>query len=140
MKNRRPGENVTLVNRRLSYDSVPTGKRCNQIIEVLEDIKQGTAIEIAKEMYLRGYIKYVERNATAPRLSELSQEGVVEPIGSKKDEIYSKEVAVYGLTDMYKQNRTFNYDTISLQDIGNNDKFIFECDGDNKKLILKKEF
>ena len=140
MRKRLSGENTTLINRKLSFDSVPTGKRCNQIIEVLEDIKSGTAIEIAKELYNRGYIKHVERNATAPRLSELSDEGIVEPLGSKKDEIYGKEVAVYGLTEMYKQERTFNYDTVTLQDIEKNDRFIFECDGDNKRLVLKKEF
>ncbi len=139
MRNRLPGENTTLENRRLSYDSVPKGKRCNQIIEILEDLKQATAMEIAEEMLARGYIKILDRNASAPRLTEFSQEGIVEPIGSKKDKYFNKEVTVYALTEMYLQKRKFDYDTVTLQDIENNKNYIWECDADNKKLILKKE-
>lgn len=140
MKERLPGQNITLENRSLAYDSVPKGKRCNQIIEILEDLKQATAMEIAEEMLVRGYIRILDRNASAPRLTELSQEGIVEPIGSKKDKYFNKDVTVYALTKMYLQKRTFNYDTVTLQDIETNNNFIWECDGDNNQLILKKEF
>ena len=126
--------------RRLSYEAVPKSKRYSQIIEILEDIKQGSAMDIAKEMRERGYVIMLERNSCHPRLNELMEEGVVEVIDKKVDERTKRKVAVYALTEQFKEVRTFNYDEVTLQDIENNNRFIFECNADSKKLVLKKEF
>ena len=56
---------------------------------------QMTAKEIAVEMYKKGYIPSDERNFTAPRLTELSIKGIVEPVEKKKCEYTGKTVSVY---------------------------------------------
>lgn len=96
MTNARNGVPVTLSTRAESHETVDKQKRYSQIIEVL-DGKQMTAKEIAVEMYKRGYIPNSERNFTAPRLTELSQLGIVEPIGKVKCKYTGKTVAVYQL-------------------------------------------
>lgn len=85
---------ITLENRRESYDSLDKQKRYIQILEVLGKNKM-TAKEIAVEMFKRGMIPNSERNFTAPRLTELSYEGIVEPIGKKKCEYTGKTVSVF---------------------------------------------
>ena len=47
----------------------------------------------------KGYIPTSERNFTAPRLTELSKMGVVEPIGKKMCQYTGKTVAVYACRD-----------------------------------------
>ena len=52
--------------------------------------------EIEKlEMYEKGEIPTSERNFTAPRLTELSYKGIVEPVGKQKCSYTGKMVAVY---------------------------------------------
>jgi len=87
---------ITLENRRESYDSLDKQKRYIQILEVLGKNKM-TAKEIAVEMFKRGMIPNSERNFTAPRLTELSYEGIVEPIGKKKCEYTGKTVSIFQL-------------------------------------------
>lgn len=94
MEYRRTGQNVTFETRGESESSVNKQKRYNQILEVLGD-NEMTAKEIAVEMCELGYIPTSERNFTAPRLTELSKNGVVEPAGKKKCEWTNKSVAVY---------------------------------------------
>lgn len=36
-------------------------------------------------------------------------------------------------------NREFDYNSISLKDIGDNEHLIFICDGDKKKVIIERE-
>ena len=81
-------------------ESVNKEKRYQQIIEVLSEGKQMTAKEIAVEMHNRGYIPTTERNFTAPRLTELSYKGIVEPIGKTKCQYTGKKVAVYELREV----------------------------------------
>lgn len=94
MIERLPGEITTFETRAESNESVDREKRYNQILEILKGHKM-TAKEIAVEMYKRGYIPSTERNFTAPRLTELSKKGIVEPIGKIKCEYTGKSVAVY---------------------------------------------
>lgn len=96
MINPRHGTPITLSTRAESHENVDKQKRYSQIIECLQD-KPMTAKEIAVEMWKRGYIPNSERNFTAPRLTELSRDGVVEPIGKVKCEYTGKTVAVYSL-------------------------------------------
>lgn len=74
-------------------------KRYMQILDALGD-RDMTAKEIANEMYMREQIPSNERNYTAPRLTELSEMGVVEPVGKKKCLWSNKNVTVYKRRDV----------------------------------------
>jgi len=100
MEYRRYGTIPTLETRAESNDSVEKQKRYKQIIEILNDYSDGlSAKEIAIEMYKRQYVPTPERNCSAPRLTELSKQGIVEPIGKKRCNYTGKTVAVYKLLD-----------------------------------------
>ena len=96
---RRLGEIPTLETRRISYDSIDNKTKYKQIFEILKGGKELTAKEIAVEMCRRGYIPTSERNFTAPRLTEPSQKGVVEPVGTKKCSYTGRPVSVYKLLE-----------------------------------------
>lgn len=104
IERRKYGDAVTPSTRGEANESVDKQKRYKQILEVLEG-KELTAKEIAVEMHQRGYIPTTERNFTAPRLTELSHNGVVEPIGKKRCQYTGKTVAVYGIRE--KQTSLF---------------------------------
>jgi hypothetical protein len=99
MERRRIGEITTLDTRSEANETVDKKKRYKQIIEILYGGKEMTAKEIAVEMCNRGYIPTNERNFTAPRLTELSYKGIVEPIGKQKCTYTGKKVAVYKLRE-----------------------------------------
>ena len=94
MQERMPGQNITLETRVEAEETVDKQIRYNQILEIL-DGKEMTAKEIANEMWMRGLTPSNERNFVAPRLTELSIEGKVEPIGKKKCLWTNKNVSVY---------------------------------------------
>ena len=95
-----PGEAVTLETRHDSFEVVDKEQRYKQIIEIMSEHPQPlTAKEIAMYMYGKGYTPTGERNFSAPRLTELSQKGVVEPCGKTKCFYTGKTVAVYRLTN-----------------------------------------
>ena len=96
MEVRRPGENITYDTRHEAHGQVDKQKRYQQITECLQE-KPMTAKECAVELFTRGYAPTAERNLTAPRLTELSKAGRVEPIGKKKCQYTGKTVAVYAL-------------------------------------------
>ena len=98
IKLRRPGTNPTLETRSESYECIDKRKRYSEIIEIMKYFDRPmTAKEIAVEMYRRGYTPTAERNFTAPRLTEMSEKGIVEPIGKKVCSYTGRKVAVYGL-------------------------------------------
>lgn len=99
MEYRRIGEIPTLDTRTEAHETLDKKKRYKQIIEILWGGKEMTAKEIAVEMCNRGYIPTSERNFTAPRLTELSKQGLVEPIGKQKCTYTGKTVAVYKLLE-----------------------------------------
>ena len=96
---RMPGTNPTIETRHDSHEEVLPDKqrRYKQIVELLREKGPMTAKECAVAMFEKGYSKTAERNVSAPRLNELSDIGVVEPIGKKKCIYTGKTVAVYGL-------------------------------------------
>lgn len=96
MIHRMPGEEPTKETRRESNESVNREKMYAKVIECLEG-KELTARELAVVMTAKGYLPYPERNFTAPRLTELSQRGIVEPVGRKKCKYTGKTVTVYAL-------------------------------------------
>lgn len=93
---RLPGEIPTLETRHESHEKVDKRKRYREILEVLEG-KEMTAKEIAVEMWRKGYIPTTERNFVSPRLTELGQDGVVEPIGKKICSYTGKKVSVWAV-------------------------------------------
>ena len=98
MTKRRYGENTTLETRTESHERVDKKLRYSQIIECLLESRVGlTAKEIAVIMMKKGYIPTSERNYTAPRLSEMMESGVVEPIGKQTCEYTGRTVTVYKL-------------------------------------------
>lgn len=95
-----PGEPITLATRHDSNETVDKEKRYQQIIEILNENNHPlTAKQIAVLMHVKGYTPSTERNFSAPRLTELSDKGVVEPCGKIKCEFTGKTVAVYRLTN-----------------------------------------
>lgn len=94
---RRAGEMTTYETRGESHEQVDKQKRYSQIIECLKECPKMTAKEVAVMMMNKGYIPTSERNFTAPRLTEMCQRGVVEPIGKTVCQYTGKTVAVYSL-------------------------------------------
>lgn len=104
IERKRYGEYPPFDTRGEANETVDRETRYKQILEVLEG-KEMTAKEIAVEMQRIGYIPTSERNFTAPRLTELTQKGVVEPIGKKHCQYTGKTVAVYAIRE--KQTTLF---------------------------------
>lgn len=96
MIKREPGENTPYETRAFANESVP---KCDRYIQVIECLKEHpmTAKEVSVRMREKGCIPTAERNFAAPRLTELMNMGVVEPIGKKKCTYCHKMVTVYAL-------------------------------------------
>ena len=100
MINRLYGENTTLETRTEAHERVDKSVRYSQIIECLIESRTGlTAKEIAVLMAQKGQIPTSERNFTAPRLTEMMESGLVEPIGKTICEYTGRTVTVYKLCD-----------------------------------------
>lgn len=56
-----------------------------------------TAREIAIKLYNQGFLLSNERQATAPRLTEMVDKGLIVVVGKKKDTVTQKQVAVYAI-------------------------------------------
>lgn len=99
---------ITRETRRESYEALDAATIYRHIIDILggiladgESETEGmTAREVAEEMHARGVIPYPVRQATAPRLTELAAEGVVEAVDKKLDEQTGRKVAVYRLVEL----------------------------------------
>lgn len=77
--------------RRESYEAMDRETRKREILAVL-DGREMTAREIAKKLGFK------ERNATAPRLTELRKAGRVEPCGIRIDGTTGRPVTVWRKT------------------------------------------
>lgn len=97
MIERRAGEVVTLNTRGQANERVDRVRRYTQIVECLRETPRMTAKEIAVRMQEKGYIPTSERNFTAPRLTEMAQIGIVEPVGKAQCQYTGRMVAVYQL-------------------------------------------
>lgn len=91
---------VTMETRQLSYEEVleNLGARHQAVLEALEESPQSTAREIAVALWKKGIIPLPERNYVHPRLTELMDLGIVEPVDKRKCKYTGKMVAVYELT------------------------------------------
>ena len=100
MQERLIGEMTTLETRSEAEGKVDKKKRYSQILECLKENGNMTAKECAVIMMQKGYIPTSERNFTAPRLTEMSKIGIVEPIGKKVCTYTGKTVAVYAMREV----------------------------------------
>ena len=98
MRHREYGENTPAETRHEAHESVNKEIRYKQILECLE-FEPMTAKEMAVALYVNGKIPTSERNFTAPRLTELMEQGIIEPIGKKKCQWTGKKVTVYALRE-----------------------------------------
>ena len=97
-----PNDIVTFTTRGDANESVDKEKRYKQIIGIMKEYKfPMSAKEIAVAMHKKGYTPTSERNFAAPRLTELSGKGVVEPCGKQKCFYTGKTVAVYHLIECH---------------------------------------
>lgn len=98
---RLPGEAITLKCRKEAYEQVDKETLRNQIVSIMKEKKEPMSVkEVSIEMFKRHLIPNDERQACAPRMTELSQMGIIEPCGSKKRCPYSKiKVSVYRLRE-----------------------------------------
>jgi len=96
MEIRRLGETPTLETRSEAEATVDKQRRYKEIMECLREGDM-TAKECAVVMMNKGYIPTSERNFTAPRLTEMSKAGMVEPVGKKKCQYTGRTVAVYAV-------------------------------------------
>jgi len=76
---------ITKETRRESYHAVLTtlNERQQNVLDVLKDCGDMTAQEVASELHRRGITPADERNFSAPRLTELSDKGLVRAVGKK---------------------------------------------------------
>lgn len=88
---------ITTDTRFESLEKLDRNGLYNLILSTLYDNKENglTAREVAVILYNQGLLRSNERQATAPRLTELVDDGRVIIIGKRFDEISLRNVAVY---------------------------------------------
>ncbi len=96
MRQREYGEVTTHETRGEAEKKVDKNLRYKQIIACLNEAPM-TAKEIAYQMFRKGQIPTSERNFTAPRLNELMNKGIIEPIGKQKCVWTGRMVTIYSL-------------------------------------------
>lgn len=104
---------ITTDTRWESYEKIDKKKLYDLIISVLMDNAENglTARETAVILYNKGFLKSNERQATAPRLTELVDAGRVIVIGKRQDAVTLKNVAVYSIADTDDQKENSDYET-----------------------------
>lgn len=88
---------ITTDTRFESFEKLDKNGLYSLILSTLNDNKEKglTAREVAIILYNKGLLRSNERQATAPRLTELVDDGKVVIIGKRLDEISLRKVAVY---------------------------------------------
>ena len=88
---------ITTDTRFESLEKLDRNGLYNLILSTLHHNKENglTAREVAVILYNQGLLRSNERQATAPRLTELVDDGRVIIIGKRFDEISLRNVAVY---------------------------------------------
>jgi len=94
MEERRYGTNPLKENRHEANKTVNRAKRYEQILEVLEG-HQMTFRDIAYAMYEKGYTPSPETTFSQPRVTELVEQGKIEPVGKVKSSFTGKYVTVF---------------------------------------------
>lgn len=92
------GEMTTLETRSEANESIDKRIRYKQILGILKESPCGmSAKEISVRMMEKGFTPTSERNFSAPRISELMDMGIVEPIGKQTCQYTGKTVTVFRL-------------------------------------------
>lgn len=98
MEKRQYGTNPTTECRHDAHATVNKNLRYRQIKSILKDRKKGlTAKQIAVKLYDKGLAPDSDRNHVSPRLTELMEKGIVEPIGKTLCEYTGRKVTVWRL-------------------------------------------
>ncbi len=99
IQERLPGERITFTTRAIADSVVDRKGLYQKIIEVFENNdKYLSAKDIAVELFKKKLLPSDSRQEVAPRLTEMSQKGWIEPYGSKQRDNYSGVlVTVYKL-------------------------------------------
>lgn len=98
---------ITMETRRMSYEEIleHLRPRHQAVLEALEESPQSTAREIAVALWKKGIIPLPERNYVHPRLTELMDLGIVEPVDKRKCKYTGKMVAVYSVVSDQDQTQ-----------------------------------
>ena len=100
MERRKSGEYTTYETRGDSHDKTDKNKRYKEILGILREHPEGlSAKEVAVWMHKLKYARSTERNLSAPRISELMDQGKVEPIGKKVCQYTGRTVAVFAIRE-----------------------------------------
>lgn len=100
MKPRRYGTNPLSETKRESEERVDKAKRYQQIIEILSETNEPlSAKEIAAKMFAKKYTPTAERNFSAPRITEMLKNGIVECVGTKICQYTGRPVGVFKLRE-----------------------------------------
>lgn len=94
---RRIGERITFTTRAIANSIVDKKGMYEKILEIMKKFdKPMSAKDIAVELFKRGLTPDDSRQQVAPRLTELSRQGKIEPVGDKQRDNYSGiRVSVY---------------------------------------------
>lgn len=93
------GEATTLECRNDSHEITDKQKRRKDILWLMRNHNDPmTAMEIAYLLSQYGLSRF-ERNAAAPRLTEMCQDGTVEPVGKKRDKWTGRMVTCYQIRE-----------------------------------------
>ena len=92
---------ITHETRREAHEKIKPKKpgRKQLILKTLESMGEGTAVGVARRLCHQGYIAYPDRNYVHPRLTELSDAGIVETFRKEKDIRTGRMVAVYRIKE-----------------------------------------
>ena len=97
---REHGESPTLECRHDSHEATNKQKRRADILFVLENSSQPlTAMEIAEDLFLLGKVDRIDRNYVSPRMTEMSLDGTVEPVGKKTCKFTGRKVTCYQIRE-----------------------------------------
>lgn len=100
MEKRKAGEYTTYETRGESHEKTDKNRRYKEILGILREHPEGlTAKEVAVWMHKLKYTRSTERNLSAPRLTELMNDGKVEPIGKKVCQYTGRKVAVFAIRE-----------------------------------------
>ena len=100
MERRQAGEYTTYDTRGESHEKTDKNLRYKEILGILREHPEGlTAKEVAVWMHKLKYARTTERNLSAPRLTELMNDGKVEPIGKKVCQYTGRKVAVFAIRE-----------------------------------------
>lgn len=93
---RENGEYTTLECRAESQEKVDKKKRRNDILFVLKNTtKPMTSWEIVEDLFFLGKVDRVDRNYVSPRLTEMCQDGTIEPVGRQLCRVTGRNVTAY---------------------------------------------